>query len=78
MEEMVAEFGACLLASECHFKSDISRDNAENYVVGWYQYIKDHPNALVNAMAQAQKACDYILLKDAKSTSCDNDIEIAV
>lgn len=77
MEELVAEFGSCLLASKCNFKSDFSKNNADSYVIGWYEYIKDHPNALVNAMTQAQKACDYILLEGNDLSSDECIVEIA-
>jgi antirestriction protein ArdC len=60
-EEMVAEFTSLLLATECGFSDDYWTDNSDYYIQGWVSYLRDKPNAIIRAMADAEKAVEYIL-----------------
>lgn len=61
-EELVAEIGGLLLASEAGFKEDTEwADNSLNYVAGWCSWMKDNKNDVINGMIAAEKAKNYIL-----------------
>lgn len=60
-EEVVAEVGAMILASECNFKEDLWQRNSEEYVAGWIEWIGDNKAQLINGMYAAEKAVNYIL-----------------
>lgn len=71
-EELVAEMTSLLSAVECGFKNDFSVQNSYAYISSWIEYIENNPNEVLIGMAQAQKACDYIFLKDKDNLSNDN------
>ena len=61
-EELVAEIGGLLLASEAGFREDTHwADNSLNYVAGWCSWMKDNKNDVINGMIAAEKAKNYIL-----------------
>lgn len=62
-EELVAEFGASFLCATAGIESATINDSAA-YIKGWVSAFRDQPKMLVEAAAQAQKACDYILGKN--------------
>lgn len=80
-EELIAEVGGLLLASEAGFREDTElAQNSENYVANWCKWMKDNPNLVVQGLFAAEKAKNYILsggkLEDASSTrSIDNPNE---
>lgn len=82
-EELIAEVGGLLLASEAGFRDDTEwAQNSENYVANWCKWMKDNPNLVVQGLFAAEKAKNYILsggkLEDASSTrSIDNPNEKA-
>lgn len=61
-EELIAEVGGLLLASECGFREDTKwADNSVNYVAGWCSWMKNNPNEVMQGMMNAEKAKEYIL-----------------
>lgn len=60
-EEVIAELGSLLLASEAGLSCTPSVDNSDNYILGWFKYFYSKPTELITAMFQAEKAKDYIL-----------------
>lgn len=77
-EELIAEVGALLLASEAGFRDDsYLAKNSENYIAGWCNWMRGNPNEVVTGFFAAEKAKNYILsggkVIDASSTrSVDN------
>lgn len=77
-EELIAEVGGLLLASEAGFRDDTEyAKNSENYVANWCKWMKDNPNEVVTGFFAAEKAKNYILsggqITNASSTrSIDN------
>ncbi len=61
-EELVAEFGACFLSSDCGILQSVENNSAA-YLQGWLSALKSNPRWLVDAANQAQKAVNY--LKDS-------------
>lgn len=61
-EELVAEVGGLLLASEAGFREDTQwAENSENYIAGWCSWMKDNPQEVVQGMIAAEKASNYVL-----------------
>ncbi|MNV43448.1 hypothetical protein D3C71_1351610 [compost metagenome] len=66
-EELIAEVGALLLASEAGLrssgsdKSDFLEENSITYVANWCDWMKDNKNELVLGVFQAEKAKKYIM-----------------
>lgn len=61
-EELIAEMGGLLLASEAGFREDTQlADNSLNYVQGWVSWMKGNPTEVLNGMLQAEKAKNFIL-----------------
>lgn len=61
-EELIAEIGSAILGNM--FGVDATFDNSAAYVQSWLQRLQSHPEEVVNASSQAQKAVDYILGTD--------------
>jgi antirestriction protein ArdC len=61
-EELIAEIGSALIADM--FGVDSSFDNTAAYVQSWLQRLKSHPEEVIQASKEAQKAVDYILGTD--------------
>lgn len=60
-EELVAEVGSLLLASEAGFRDDSEwANNSDNYILGWIDWMKDNKTEVLNGMLAAEKAKDYI------------------
>lgn len=61
-EELIAEMGGLLLASEAGFRENtLLADNSLNYVQGWVGWMKGNPKEVLAGMLQAEKAKNYIL-----------------
>jgi antirestriction protein ArdC len=58
-EELVAEIGACYLATMAGIERTI--DNSVAYINGWLNKLKSDKRMVVYAAAQAEKAAEYIL-----------------
>ncbi len=74
-EELIAEIGGLLLASEAGFREDTKLgENSDSYIVSWISWMKESVNEVVNGMLAAEKAKTYILngvgavLDDAESS----------
>ena len=59
-EELVAEMGAAFLAGHCEIENT-TLDQSASYIQNWLDRLKDDRKLVVQAAAQAQKACDFIL-----------------
>ena len=60
MEELVAEIGACFLASVAGLPEDAINQGAA-YIDGWLDVLRDDKRFIVFASTQAQKAVDFIM-----------------
>jgi len=64
-EELIAEFAASFLCSECGITRTI--DNSAAYIANWLEKLKEDPRMIVMAASQAQKAADWVTgVKPAK------------
>lgn len=59
-EELVAELGAGMLCGVAGIDNS-TVDNSAAYIASWLTKLKEDKKLIVNAAAQAQKACDLIL-----------------
>jgi hypothetical protein len=59
-EELVAEMGAAFLSGFCEIENATINRSA-SYIQNWLERLKDDRKLVVQAAAQAQKSCDYIL-----------------
>jgi antirestriction protein ArdC len=59
-EELVAEMGAAFLCGHCEMVNQTIEHSA-GYIQSWLSRLKDDKKLVVQAAAQAQKACDFIL-----------------
>jgi len=59
-EELVAEFGASMLAGIAGIEQQ-TIENQAAYIQGWLRVLKGDKKLAIIAAGQAQKACDYIL-----------------
>ena len=62
-EELVAEFGAAILAAVLGFEVESEKENHAAYLRGWLTRLKDDPTLLCSAASAAQKAVDRIMEK---------------
>lgn len=61
-EELIAEMGGLLLASEAGFREDTElAENSLVYAKDWVSWMKGNPQEVLTGMLQAEKAKDYIL-----------------
>lgn len=60
-EELIAEFGAAMLASYCGVDTSLQDGQNAAYINSWLKVIKDDPTICYKAASQAQKAVDFIL-----------------
>lgn len=60
-EELVAELGAWILRGITGIETPKTEQNSAVYLNSWIKTLKDNPKYIYNAMAQAQKAVEYIL-----------------
>lgn len=60
-EELVAEFGSVLLASECGVTDQAGLDNSEAYVTSWGTWLKENKEEILSAMRMAERATQFIL-----------------
>jgi len=61
-EELIAEIGSAFAMGILGLEPTVREDHAQ-YVSGWMQAIRDNPNALQDALTQAQQAIDYMMNK---------------
>ncbi len=59
-EELVAEMGAAFLCGHCAIEQQ-TIDQSASYIQSWLAKLKEDRKLVVQAAAQAQKACDFIL-----------------
>lgn len=65
-EELVAECGAAFLCGQAGIVGS-TLDNSAAYIAHWAKKLKSEPRWIVNACAQAAKAADLVLGKQARS-----------
>ncbi|SMO99930.1 zincin-like metallopeptidase domain-containing protein [Paracoccus laeviglucosivorans] len=58
-EELIAEFGNCMLCSQLGLTPDFGQSAA--YVEGWLRALKDDKRMIFKAATEAQKAADYLI-----------------
>jgi antirestriction protein ArdC len=58
-EELIAEIGAATIADM--FGIETTLDNSASYVQSWLQRLQEHPEEVMHASREAQKAVDYLL-----------------
>ncbi|KAF0181132.1 MAG: hypothetical protein FD161_438 [Limisphaerales bacterium] len=59
-EELIAEMGAAFLCGHAEISERVI-DNSAAYLNGWLEQLQNDKTLIVQAAAQAQKACDFIL-----------------
>ncbi len=64
-EELVAELSAAYLCAEAEI-SPVVIENQAAYVAGWLKKLRDDRKLLIHAAAQAQRAADFILSRQAR------------
>ena len=64
-EELVAEMGAAFLCGVAGIANE-TVDNSAAYIQSWLTKLRNDTRLIILAAAQAQKAADYILGKDAE------------
>ena len=75
-EELVAEVGSLLLASECGFRDDSEWvTNSESYIQSWVGWMKDNKTVVVNGMTAADKAVSFILGRNSEGSGVDSEIK---
>ena len=75
-EELIAEIGGLLLASEAGFSDDSQwADNSINYVANWCAWMKENPKEVLSGLSGAEKAKNYIT-SGGKDTSEFTDVSI--
>lgn len=60
-EELVAEFGAAMIASYCGVDTSLESGQNAAYIKGWMKNIKEDPTICYKAASKAQAAVDFIL-----------------
>lgn len=60
-EELVAEFGAAMLASYCGVDTSLEDGQNAAYIKSWLKNLKDDPTLAYKAASKAQAAVDFIL-----------------
>ena len=70
-EELVAEIGSMFIscAAKIPQNEEVFQNHA-SYVDGWFECIKNDPNAIFNAAADANHAADYILTQGRSCETC--------
>lgn len=71
-EELVAEMGAAFLCGQAGIV-ERTVDNSAAYVASWLQRLKDDVRLVVMAAAQAQKAADFILGRNAADSEASHE-----
>src|SRR5690606_28213492 len=69
-EELVAELAASFLCAEAGIENR-TFENSVGYLHGWLQQLKGNSKLLIEAAAQATKACDLILGRHADESEGD-------
>ena len=74
-EELVAEMGSAFLCGHCEIDNK-TIDLSASYIQNWLERLKEDRKLVVQAAAQAQKACDFILdvqhNEEAGPTECQS------
>lgn len=58
-EELIAELGACFLASDCGIGEQVL-DNSTAYIGGWLKRLKNDNKLIIQASSKATKSCNHI------------------
>ncbi len=59
--ELIAEIGACYLASSCQIPGSDCLENHSKYVKAWLKELQDDHSAIFRAAAQASRAADFVM-----------------
>ena len=71
-EELRAEIGSSLVCLSLGVNSEIS-ENSKAYIKSWVQELKDAPNEILKACADADKICAYVLSYDPEYVKAKED-----
>lgn len=71
-EELRAEIGSSLVCLSLGVNSEIS-ENSKAYIKSWVQELKDAPNEILKACADADKICDYVMSYDPEYVKAKED-----
>jgi antirestriction protein ArdC len=74
-EELVAEFGAAMLASYCGVDTSLESGQNAAYIKGWMKNIKEDPTICYKAASKAQAAVDFILKEAGFNVFGESDDE---
>lgn len=76
-EELVAEYGSLLLASEAGFKNENNEylQNAQSYLASWLRFLQNDPKILLYAMKNAEKAKNYILTGSTNTSDSERSVK---
>jgi hypothetical protein len=75
IEELRAQFAAMFLVQALDIQVDEGQfKNDSNYVNNWYSTIKDNPNVLFTAIADADRICNYVMERE-KLAEAEKGIE---
>lgn len=75
-EELTAEITSCFAMSEFGFEAledENSFENHKAYIQSWIEAITEKPEVLMNAIRQAEKATDYLMMAYEKSIDKNRD-----
>lgn len=79
IEELIAEVGSLLLASEAGFRGNNTwEENSLNYINSWCNWMKENKSDLIKGIIQADKAKNFILSFSSDSSEylpVENEVE---
>ena len=79
LEELRAELSAMFLEQD--FEIAVSEKHIENnslYIKSWYDLIKDDPNTLITAIADAEKISRFVMAKEDEYSAIENSEPYAI
>lgn len=73
-EELVAELGACFVSSSINLQGSDDLENSAAYIQGWVKNLQSNPDWIVKASTYATQATNYILNKNDKKDTKDEEV----
>lgn len=73
-EELVAELTACFVGSECGIMNDAQMENSAAYLKSWIKTFQSNTDWIIKASGLANKASNYILNKNKKEETKDEEV----
>jgi antirestriction protein ArdC len=72
-EELVAEFASAFLCAETGCSNEERVTNSVAYIQGWLRSLKNDKTLAMQAAQRAQKAADFILLRDTYAATSEDE-----